>query len=565
MITPDKLQQLFGFHPKPVKVCLSMIIKNENNSILRCLRAANPLIHTWCIVDTGSTDGCEHKVEEFFESVGKPGQLLRRPFVNFGISRSAALRDAVKMQGVTHILLLDSDMEIKPLCEPEAFWKVIEGTTSCRITQRSGIAWTNTRVLGESCFDTVSYVGSTHEYVDFGAKGGGGGRHILLPEDLIYIHDHGDGGSKADKYPRDVRLLKAEIVENPGKPRPLFYLARTYHDMGDYKNAIKTFEEYFKVSNFPEELWYAKYCVCKCWVALREDAKALVAGHEAFLLRPTRSEPLMVLADMYDKPGSKKELAWMYLTRGSEIPFPKGDVLFIESTYYDWKFLFKKSILAFYVGRLEEGLRLSDDLLLPGSRLPEANKKMVRTNLAFYPVPTLESFTIALPSPPHNPFRELCGMEDAEGKLRLVAITEDKAAVEINLQTKTTQLLVVQDDDKEARQREEKKDGEEKEAEKQEQQELKLREAKQKWSSFTKASLEYLPNTTGCHRLHLGRESDIVSRIFKLPFNSYPDDLACVFNCQLIIVGKDGNVHVGSLPEFHEATQLPTGSTSRRE
>ena len=41
-------------HPR---VALSMIVKNERNVIERCLESVLPIIDTWQIVDTGSTDG----------------------------------------------------------------------------------------------------------------------------------------------------------------------------------------------------------------------------------------------------------------------------------------------------------------------------------------------------------------------------------------------------------------------------------------------------------------------------------------------------------------------------
>ncbi|MGW8788902.1 glycosyltransferase, partial [Heyndrickxia sporothermodurans] len=40
-------------------ICLSMIVKNEASVIRRCLDSVRPLIDTWVIIDTGSTDGTQ--------------------------------------------------------------------------------------------------------------------------------------------------------------------------------------------------------------------------------------------------------------------------------------------------------------------------------------------------------------------------------------------------------------------------------------------------------------------------------------------------------------------------
>jgi len=40
-------------------ICLVMIVKNEAHVIRRCLESVRPLIDTWLIIDTGSTDGTQ--------------------------------------------------------------------------------------------------------------------------------------------------------------------------------------------------------------------------------------------------------------------------------------------------------------------------------------------------------------------------------------------------------------------------------------------------------------------------------------------------------------------------
>ena len=45
-------------------VCLNMIVKNEAAVIARCLASVRPLIDSWAIVDTGSSDGTQEIVRD---------------------------------------------------------------------------------------------------------------------------------------------------------------------------------------------------------------------------------------------------------------------------------------------------------------------------------------------------------------------------------------------------------------------------------------------------------------------------------------------------------------------
>ena len=83
-----------------------MIVKNESKIIERCLKSVYHLIDTWCIVDTGSTDGTQDIIKEFLKD--KPGELIERPWVNFGHNRNEAL--SLARRWGEWILLTDADM-----------------------------------------------------------------------------------------------------------------------------------------------------------------------------------------------------------------------------------------------------------------------------------------------------------------------------------------------------------------------------------------------------------------------------------------------------------------------
>ena len=88
-------------------VCLNMIVKNEAHVIRRCLDSVLPHIDTWVIVDTGSTDGTQELIRDYFAKAGKPGELHERPWKDFGHNRDEALQMARSKARYT--MFIDAD------------------------------------------------------------------------------------------------------------------------------------------------------------------------------------------------------------------------------------------------------------------------------------------------------------------------------------------------------------------------------------------------------------------------------------------------------------------------
>jgi len=95
-------------------VCLCMIVKNEAPTIERCLRSVLPFIDAWVVCDTGSTDGTQKIVTDFFGTLSsyasrdqKPGALFEHDWVSFDANRNAALQLA--WERADYALVVDAD------------------------------------------------------------------------------------------------------------------------------------------------------------------------------------------------------------------------------------------------------------------------------------------------------------------------------------------------------------------------------------------------------------------------------------------------------------------------
>ena len=92
------------------KICLSMIVKDEASVIARCLCSVRPLIDYWIIIDTGSTDDTQDIIRNVLQDI--PGELHRRPWVDFANNRSEALRLARPHGDYTLIVDADDVLEL---------------------------------------------------------------------------------------------------------------------------------------------------------------------------------------------------------------------------------------------------------------------------------------------------------------------------------------------------------------------------------------------------------------------------------------------------------------------
>ena len=70
-------------HDHRTTLCLNMIVKNESKIILRLFDSVLPLIDSYCICDTGSTDDTVNIIKNYFHEKNIPGKVVFEPFKNF--------------------------------------------------------------------------------------------------------------------------------------------------------------------------------------------------------------------------------------------------------------------------------------------------------------------------------------------------------------------------------------------------------------------------------------------------------------------------------------------------
>ena len=324
---------------------LNMIVKNESKIITRLFDSVLPIIDSYCICDTGSTDDTIAIIKTYFESKRIPGKIVQEPFVDFGYNRTFALEQCLDMPS-DYILLMDADMVLQygPDFDSESFKRSLTPNQAHYIMQgTSEFNYKNVRIVKNR--HGIKYWGVTHEYVEVPS----GTTYGSFGPSFLFINDVGDGGSKADKFLRDVRLLTTALEKTPDNDRYTFYLANSYRDSGQKEKAIETYKKRTKLGGWVEEIWYSNLAIGRLHRDIGEIEKAIYYWMEAYNAFPKRIENLYEIATHYRNTG-KNELSYMFYRiadkkRGENTG---NDYLFMEKDIYNFKLDYELSIIGYY-------------------------------------------------------------------------------------------------------------------------------------------------------------------------------------------------------------------------
>ncbi|MBA3721553.1 MAG: glycosyltransferase [Parachlamydiaceae bacterium] len=360
-------------------ICLTMIVKNEEKIIERCLNNVKDLVDCISICDTGSTDNTVKIIEEYLKTSGIPGKVHQQKWQNFGYNRTHSVYAAQKTLAElgfylsnTYLLLLDADMILK---KESSFSKNDLKDESYLLIQKTpDMSYYNTRLIRASL--PWECVGVTHEYWSCKVP------HNGTPIATLWIDDQNDGGSKSDKYERDIRLLTQGLKDEPDNERYHFYLAQSYKCLKQYDDAIKWYKSRIDKGGWKEEIWYSKLMIAEIYDEMGQWDNALQWYLEAYQYHPGRAEPLQKISTHY-RNNSQHNLACMFAKQGLRIPYPTDEILFISHPVYDYQFDEELSIAAFYTEDKDEGYEALNNLLL-NKKVPYHVKEQAYKNLLFY-------------------------------------------------------------------------------------------------------------------------------------------------------------------------------------
>jgi len=352
-------------------VVLSMIVKNEAHCIKRCLDSLRDLIDTWVIVDTGSTDGTQDTIREYFTAQCLPGEVHEREWQDFATNRSGALRLA--RHHADYTLLIDAD----DVLETPPGFKWPDLTADC---YRFDFADGNIQYQ-RACLirNTLPwrYQGVLHEFL----TGGNGDGPTMLGA-VIRRHHEGARSHDPQKFQHDAAVLETALATKTDLllvTRYWFYLAQSYRDCGEREKAIAAYLKRASCGGWAEEV-----CV-SCYTAARlkrdlghPEQEVLDLFGRAFLAAPMRAEGLHGAAVVSRNAGRYVE-GYHFAKVGLSLPLP-ANRLFVEPWVYQFGLPDELAVCGYHAGYNLESL-LACATVLVENRCPKPDVPRVYDNL----------------------------------------------------------------------------------------------------------------------------------------------------------------------------------------
>ena len=363
-----------------------MIVKDETHIIESCLESMSQYIDYWVICDTGSTDGTQDMIKNFFEEKGIPGELHEVPWEGFGKSRTRAL--GLCDGKADYAWMIDADDYVEGDFK---FPQQMNADGYSLKIQRGDFTWWRNQIFKTGI--GWGYEGVLHEYaICRGKKPEEQKQERLDGNYHIEARTMGArnvGITPVEKYTKDAEML-LDALTNPESPnyepkstRYQFYLAQSYFDSQQFEKAEKAYTDRVQMGGWEEEVYYSMFRMAIISTILERPWHEQSTRYlQAWAYRPIRAEPLHQLARLHRTRGEPRQ-AYLYAKHAAELKLPPHDILFISEDVYNWMCVDEIGASAFYCHDFERGAAACK-FILDKKLCPNEDKERIEKNLETY-------------------------------------------------------------------------------------------------------------------------------------------------------------------------------------
>ncbi len=369
------------------RICLSMIVKNESHVIKQTLENISKYIDYYVINDTGSTDGTQSIIKEYFDSIDIPGEIIdhefrscschmgtkwkKYSFFHFGWNRSYALKQCEGKSD--YIFVFDADDLIVGNMN-------LDNLTKDCYNLKIGKGFTYVRPLifkNDSSFNW-HFEDPLHEYATCDKSNYT--KETITGDYYVESRRLGARNQDKNKYLRDAQVFEELLQENPNNDRHTFYCAQSYYDHKDYENAIKFYRKRITLGKWYEEVFYSYYRIAQALENLKRPcAEVKKAYLDAYNYCKDRAEPLYSIAKYYRHNSNFKQ-GYKYAKLASQIPYPDQCTLFVYKDIYDYRILDELMTNAFHLENYQETYSIARKLL-NSNNVPKEEIDRIKNNL----------------------------------------------------------------------------------------------------------------------------------------------------------------------------------------
>jgi tetratricopeptide (TPR) repeat protein len=328
-----------------MKISLCMMVRNEAELIAKAIASSRGLADEVIIVDTGSIDATIAEARKCGATVIEGGDR-RDKAGGRNLGLDAATGDWV--------VILDADERI---ADPVGMRTFLETATAQCVYIRESYMDANDQV--SSWFHqarvwrrgVLRYQYRAHEVP---VPPIAGAWPTCVNTDFVW--EHRPPADRAWKREHMLMLLLMDVEENPGAPRPLFYLGREYMYLKAWDAAKDTLKQYLAVAEAADrEQAEAFGHLATCYLGLVQPIAQRQALHQALALQPERRDWYGWLATAYHDQKLYAQAAGLLQTL---LTLPASQTGYVNSLWaadsphvYD---LLARSL--FYAGQVTAGL-----------------------------------------------------------------------------------------------------------------------------------------------------------------------------------------------------------------
>lgn len=327
-----------------------MIVKNESHIIEEALASVLPMIETYSISDTGSTDDTIEKIKTFFDKHGVSGEVYSDAWKDFGYNRTLALEHASKhmkfgfMLDADDIVKYPNDLTKQKFYEqldtenPDAYKVMIMNDTG-------SLNYHRTQIFNMK--KPWKYEGVLHEYPYLN-----NGRKTdvrLLPWKVVSRRlGNRNKMDPIEKYKKDAETLSVALQKEPFNTRHMFYLAQSYRDAEEHEKAIHWYQVRVDFGGWYEEVYFSLYQIGFIFLEkLNKEKDGVYFCMKAFKFHPKRIESMHAIAHYYAVRKKDFSTAFQFINKIKNIPLPVEDGLFVSVMLYEFYALYMYYLLSF--------------------------------------------------------------------------------------------------------------------------------------------------------------------------------------------------------------------------
>lgn len=306
-------------------ISLCMIVKDEENTLERCLGSVQDIADEIIIVDTGSSDRTKQVASKFTNKI--------YDFLwvdDFSMARNYSFSKATK----DYILWLDADDLILP--EDRIKFKNLKASLSSEVDavmmkyntgfdQQGNVLFSYYRERLSKRSRNFKWREPVHEYLEIGGN--------IINSDICITH-----AKPAESHSsRNLQIYESLLADGTKlSPRGSYYYARELKDNGRYKDAAAQFNSFLEDGlGWVEDNIAACGEMAKCYLMQGEDEKALSAMLRSFVYDIPRAELCCQIGYFFkDKQKFRHAAFWFETVLGLEKP--ENSWGFIQHDFWDY-------------------------------------------------------------------------------------------------------------------------------------------------------------------------------------------------------------------------------------